>query len=358
MATMRLRYVHSFVDKTGRVRFYFRYRGKRWPLPGQPGSTDFAARYDELRRYYIKPEPGRGNVAFGPNTLGAVIEKWLASDSFTSKAHHTRRQYRRILDRIKEICGRALVTDLREEHVREIRSRFLPATFTADEAVMLLSMLWLFAKEHLAMRLGPNPTADVTKLHKQSWQHEPWPAPVIEKFEAEARPKPNAALALLLLLYSGQRAGDVAAMRWERYDGSGIEVRQQKTKELLWIPCHSKLKAALDRAERKSEFILTTQLGSGYSDGAFCNMIAEATAQIGAKEYTAHGLRKNAAIALAEAGCTVHQIMAITGHKTWKQAMHYTQRAGQKQLAQQAMDKLEAATKVANPGTAMVRKTG
>jgi hypothetical protein len=72
-------------------------------------------------------------------------------------------------------------------------------------------------------------------------------------------------------------------------------------------PCHFKLKEALDRAERKSEFILTTQLGSGYIDGAFCNMIAESTARIGAKEYTAHGLRKNAAIALAEAGCTVHR---------------------------------------------------
>ena len=34
---------------------------------------------------------------------------------------------------------------------------------------MLLSMLWIFAKEHLAMRLGPNPTTDVRKLHKQSW---------------------------------------------------------------------------------------------------------------------------------------------------------------------------------------------
>jgi hypothetical protein len=53
-------------------------------------------------------------------------------------------------DRIKEIGGRALISNLREEHVRGIRSRFLPAIFTADEAV-----------------------------------------------EAEARPKPNAALALL-----------------------------------------------------------------------------------------------------------------------------------------------------------------
>jgi integrase len=353
MATMRLRYVHSFVDRTGRVRFYFRHRGQRWPLPGQPGSVEFAARYDELRHQNVAPRQA-SNVAFGPNTLGAVIEKYIASEGFRSKAHHTRRQYRRILDRIKEICGRALISDLREEHVREIRSRFLPATFTADETVMLLSMLWLFAKEHLAMRLGPNPTTDVRKLHKQSWTHEPWPAQVIDRFEAEARPRPNAALALLLLLYTGQRAGDVAAMKWEQYDGQAIEVRQQKTDELLWIPCHSNLRDALDRIERKSEFILTTQRGTGYSAGSLCNMVAEATAQIGAKQYTAHGLRKNAAIALAEAGCTVHQIMAITGHKTWKQAMHYTRRAAQKKLAQQAINQLE----VANSRTSRVRTGG
>jgi integrase len=215
MATMRLRYVHSFVDRTGRVRFYFRYKGERWPLPGQPGSAEFSARYDELRLQHVALRQA-DNLAFGPNSLGAVIEKYIASEGFRSKAHHTRRQYRRLLGRIKEICGRALIVDLREEHVREIRSRFLPATFTADEAVMLLSMLWVFAKEHLAMRLGPNPTTDVRRLHRQSWAHEPWPAAVIEKFEAEARPKPNAALALLLLLYTGQRAGDVAAMKWER----------------------------------------------------------------------------------------------------------------------------------------------
>jgi integrase len=351
MATMRLRYVHSFVDKTGRVRFYFRHRGEQWPLPAQPGSVEFSARYDELCRQHIEPKQGRGNVVFGPKTTGIVIERYLASEGFKSKAHHTRRQYRRLLDRIKERCGRALIVDLREDHVREIRSKFLPHTFTADEVVMLISTLWSFAKEHLAMRLGPNPTRDIPRLHKRTWEHEPWPDAVIQKFEAEARPKPNARLALLLLLYTGQRAGDVAAMKWERYDGKGIEVRQEKTDELLWIPCHWKLREALDRAEHKSEFILTTQRGSGYSDGAFCNMVAEATAQIGHKEYTAHGLRKNAAKALAEADCTIHQIMAITGHKTLKLAMHYSKGAAQKRLAQEAIDKLESATKVANSRT-------
>jgi integrase len=358
MATMRLKYVHSFVDKTGRVRFYFRHKGQRWPLPGQPASAEFAARYDALRQGRITT-PGRAaNIAFGPNSLGFVIEKFLASEGYTSKASNTRRHYRRILDRLKTICGRALIADLREDHVREIRARFLPSTSTADESVMLLSMLWLFAKEHLAMRLGPNPTADIRKLHRRGFEHEPWPDHVIEKFEAEARPKPNARMALLLLLYTGQRAGDVAAMRWQQYDGKGITVRQQKTGQPLWIPCASKLKEALDHHERRSNFILSTPMKSGYTPGAFYNMVARGTAQIGAKEYTAHGLRANAAMVLAEAGCTLHQVMAITGHRTFKMAMHYTRRAAQKQLAQQAIDQLEKQAKVANPGTSRVRKSG
>jgi hypothetical protein len=105
MATLRLRYVHAFVDKTGRTRFYFRHHGKRWPLPGAPGSAEFAARYDELRQEHVVVRPV-SNVAFGPNTLGSVIEKHLGSEEFKSKAPNTRRQYHRIITRLQEVRPR------------------------------------------------------------------------------------------------------------------------------------------------------------------------------------------------------------------------------------------------------------
>lgn len=343
MATMRLRYVHSFVDKTGRVRFYFRYRGKRWPLPGEPGTAEFAASYDALRQECLATQ-AENNIVFGPGTLGAIIESYLASDEYESKARKTRLKYRHILDQLREIAGRGLIVDLQEHHVRQIRTRF-EATSTADVAVMLLGMLWTFAKEKLALRLGINPAADIQNLHRQARQHEPWPPEIIAKFEAEGQPQPNAQLALLLLLYTGQRAGDVAAMRWSQYDGAGIEVKQQKTGTKVWIACHSKLKAVLDSLPRRSEYILTTQRRGGYSAGSLCNMIAAATAAIGAKQFTAHGLRKNATIALAEAGCSVPEIMAITGHRTWQQAMHYSARVSQRKLARQAIERLEKVAK-------------
>jgi integrase len=211
MATLRLRYVHSFVDKTGRVRFYFRYRGKPWPLSGEPGTAPFTECYEALRRECLTTQP-TDNVAFGPGTVGSVIEKYLAHAEYTSKAPGTQRHYRVALDQLKEICGRALIADLQERHIRQIRQRFT-ATSKADLAVMLLRMLWVFAKEVLAMDIGPNPAAEIRKLHHHGWSHEPWPDWVIEKFDAEAQPKPNAQLALALLLYTGQRASDVVRMR-------------------------------------------------------------------------------------------------------------------------------------------------
>ena len=46
-----------------------------------------------------------------------------------------------------------------------------------------------------------------------------------------------------------------------------------------------------------------------------------------------HGLRKAAARRLAEAGCSVHEIMAITGHRTLAEVERYTKAAEQKRLA-------------------------
>jgi integrase len=282
------------------------------------------------------------NVVFGPGTIGFVIEKYLANADYVSKAVGTQQVYRVALDKLKAIYGRALIADLKERHIRQIRQRF-PATSKADLAVMLLRMLWVFAKEILAMDLGPNPAAEVRNLHRRGWSHEPWPERVIEKFEAEARPKPNAQLALMLLLYTGQRASDVGRMRWSDYDGEGIAVRQLKTGTPLWIPCHVKLKAALERTVRKSEFILTTRYGKHYTAYSLCQMIRVATAQIRAPECSAHGLRCNAATALIEAGCEVPQVMAITGHKTFKEAQRYASHRDQKKLARQAITKWEVA---------------
>jgi len=62
-----------------------------------------------------------------------------------------------------------------------------------------------------------------------------------------------------------------------------------------------------------------------------------------------YGLRKAAARLLAEAGCTTHEIMAITGHKTLAEVERYTRAAAQKKLAASAMGLMPARLNTAFP---------
>jgi integrase len=60
-------------------------------------------------------------------------------------------------------------------------------------------------------------------------------------------------------------------------------------------------------------------------------------------------LRKAAARPLAEAGCTEHEIAAITGHASLREITRYTKAADQKRLAAAAMEKVKAGTSSVKP---------
>ena len=59
---------------------------------------------------------------------------------------------------------------------------------------------------------------------------------------------------------------------------------------------------------------------------------------------SAHGLRKAAARRLAEAGCTAHEISAITGHASLREVARYTEAADRRKLAASAMAKVKGGT--------------
>ena len=62
------------------------------------------------------------------------------------------------------------------------------------------------------------------------------------------------------------------------------------------------------------------------------------------RHCSAHGLRKAAARRLAEAGCSTHEIAAITGHASLKEVARYTEAADRKRLAQSAMAKVRTSS--------------
>jgi len=176
------------------------------------------------------------------------------------------------------------------------------------------------------------------KTHKK---HEPWPDEVIAAFLKTA---PNhLRLAVMLLLYTGQRRSDVVKMKWSQFDGNFIDVVQQKTGAYVPIPCHQRLKEILNVLPRQSEFILTGERTKQYKPDSLTRLVATQLHQLGIHGYSVHGLRSNAAQALAGVGCSISEIMAITGHKNPAMALHYAKRAEKKKLAQAAIARWEKA---------------
>ena len=63
---------------------------------------------------------------------------------------------------------------------------------------------------------------------------------------------------------------------------------------------------------------------------------------IGRKGLNIHGLRKLAAVRLAEAGASVHEIAAVTGHASLAQVALYTRDVDQARLARAAVVRLQS----------------
>lgn len=140
-------------------------------------------------------------------------------------------------------------------------------------------------------------------------------------FEA-AHPARPLLTAYMAARYAGQRRGDILKMARSCYSGGMIEVRQEKTDQPLIIPAHWRLKAHLDQLPVDLLLFVVDANGQPIEETAFSKQFRAALDAAGLNQLHFHGLRHTAGRALAEAGCSSHQIKAITGHKTLQMVEH------------------------------------
>lgn len=128
--------------------------------------------------------------------------------------------------------------------------------------------------------------------------------------------------ALILALHTGLRQGDIRNLCWTNYDGAQLTLRIGKNQRggvrapLASIPCTKALRAMLDGMERRSAVILATKEGRPFTARHFGRQWEDAAKLAGLEGSPLHfhDLRGTAVTMLAEAGCTVAQIVAITQH--------------------------------------------
>jgi integrase len=271
------------------------------------------------------------------DSLSALIRSYERSPEWGALAPATKQNYGiylRPLDKIGHLKAHQIkrreMLELRDAIARERGSGAGTGFVRAASALFrwAVDRGWI---EHSPMhRVRPLPGG-----HLEAWS--------LEQVEAatEALPE-HLRRAVILALYTGQRRGDLASLTWSSYDGRTIQLRQQKTGAELAIPVHPALKPELDtwKRETSSTHILVDKGGLPWKPIHLSQKLPRALRAIGLPPLGIHGLRKLCAAMLAQAGCTIHEIASITGHKSLSMVQLYTASVDQGRMAKAAIVRL------------------
>jgi integrase len=333
------KWVHGFLDRHQKPRFYFRRPGfKRVALPGLPWSPEFMSAYEEALAGQPAPIGAARTITGSMRALAVSYYNGAAFRALRASSQYERRG---IIDRFCREHGDKRVATLQRHHIAKLIAARAAQPVAANNLRTALRELMKHAVE-IGLR-SDDPTRDVKRISVNSDGHHSWTEDEITQFEARHPIGSRERLAFALLLYTGQRRGDVIRMGRQHLRDGMLSVRQEKTNAVLDIPVHAALMQAIDAIPREHLTFLTTHRGGPFKPTPFSTWFRKACDAAGLPHCSAHGLRKAAARRLAEAGCTTNEIAAITGHASLREVARYTRAADQRRLAAAAMAKVSKA---------------
>ena len=330
-------HVSYYRDRHGTLRWRFRKAG----LPESQttemfGSDPWLAWYQAALNGQRKAVGAERTV---PGTINALVVAYYLSADWKLLALTTQKTYRGIIERFRSDHGDKPVGRLEAAHIRKFMDAKADTPAAANNLLKVLRVLMAFAVDRRLRHTDP--TLGVKPLRYKSDGFHAWSEEDIVAFEKRWPVGTRERLALDILLYTAQRSGDVRQMGPQHVRNGYVTVRQEKTGATLELRLLPPLAASLAACRSNHLTFLVTQHGSPYTAKGFGNWFSDAARKAGLPSgVSAHGLRKAAARRLAEAGCSTHQIAAITGHKTLKEVERYSREANQKRLADDAFDLL------------------
>ncbi|WP_419797607.1 MAG: tyrosine-type recombinase/integrase [Terasakiella sp.] len=326
----KLKYVTEHKRPGGYSDFYYRRNGQLQKIKGERHSDEFLANYARIHASFedIK-ERCRGG-------FDHLCEQYQKSTDFLNLKESTRREYRLDLDRLRQIFGHMDLCEIKRGLIKEMQAEFHNKPGTANNLLRTMKKVLNFAVD---MEYIPVSPAERIKRLKGG-EHLPWTEEEITTFlEAETTPV-QMRYAVLFALFTGQRVGDIIKMLWSDIKDGRVTVIQQKTGVRLRIPLHPKLSEIIPTMSKDNVNILTTSSNQRWGISNFKRVFKKASRDAGIPENKVfHGLRKNATVMLLEAGCSVDETKAITGHKTTAMIEHYGKGINQERQANAAMAK-------------------
>lgn len=347
-------YVQAFVDRTGRSRYYLRKPGcPRVALPGLPWSPEFMAAHAAA----IEKRIDNGATKTVPGSIDALIVSYYRSADFLGLRPISQQVYRNIIERFRRDHGSKPAAMLDREHIRRLMAKIADRPAAANQLLKMIRLLMRHAVD--AGFRKDNPAIGVRKLKMESGGFRTWSEDEIATFYAKFPLGTRERLALDLLLFTGQRRGDVVRMGRQHIRDGVLVIRQSKTGTEVEIPVAGELRQSLDLLPVGQLVFLMTGQGKAFTAAGFTNWFRDAVSAAGLPiGLSAHGLRKAACRRLAEAGCTAPQLMSVSGHKTLAEATRYIEAANRKALAEEGMEKVRAFVAKGKKGTTDVKSNG
>ncbi|MDR6952336.1 integrase [Ancylobacter sp. 3268] len=349
----RLKYVYEDTDRHGNARYYF-WRGKgsrKVRIRAVFGTPAFRKTYDDLLADSAPPEKGAIPGRAIPGTYKWLCQRYFGECAeFKLLSADTRKERRRILERTFDepitpestrTFGEAPLDRFNARAVRALRDRKMDTPEAANARIKALRHVFKWAMAEEVPGVTGNPARDVTFFKGSDEGHHTWTLDEVAAFEARHPVGTKARLAFSLLLYTGVRRSDVVKLGrqmirngWLYFTETKGRARRVKQREIPLLP---ELRAVLDVSPSGNLTFLITEYGAPFSEAGFGNWFRDRCDEAGLKHCSAHGLRKAGATIAATAGATEHQLMAIFGWESPKQAAVYTRKANRRRLAGDAM---------------------
>lgn len=284
-------------------------------------------------------------------TVTDAILTFKDSEHWKALAPSTRRSYSSIIAQyMNQPIDRIDVNRFEPHMLRGYVSERYSNNLARDKFV---SFFRVVMEEEFLTGRRKDPFIMTWKKGHKSIQHSPWTEEAALRYiEARCHTQDTRfypewdGVAVALMFYTGQRIGDCLALEWPFvfFGANRIEFTQSKTGTTVSVPMAQELRDILGRVS--SSGALRFVVGNGYGRFPYATVLGRIKTychRLGIDYKPVHGLRKTTAIKLAEAGCSAHEIMAITGHASLKEVERYTKGVAQAKLADRAMKKLELA---------------
>ena len=326
-------YLIRTVTRHGLIAWYcWRRPGRKIRIRGEYGSREFMAAY----RAALFGEQAAETPASATGSLSWLISSYKRSPQWVRLSKATRKQRGNILDRANSKVGDMAAAEVDSGMIREARDKLGPGA--AKHFVQTMRGLYQWAKEQGYVE--SDPTEGVKVARPKTDGFETWTEADIASYRKHWPIGSRERLWLELLLHTGLRRGDACSLGASHIRGGTIEFTAAKTGTPIVIPLAPELADIIAASPIGTETFIATIHGKPMSKEFFGNLFREACNKAGVTK-SAHGLRKAAAVRLAEAGATVPELNSVFGWVGAKMALRYVEAADRARLARKAMERLK-----------------